>query len=58
MYFKNLAKKKGGEAEVDLLEFDKEVGVGVVVTDDDIVKIVDGLFEKYKSEIESKKHGF
>jgi glutaminyl-tRNA synthetase len=57
-FLKKTIAEKGVEAEIDSAEFEKESGVGIVVTEDDIVNCVNTLFEKNKTEIEEKKHDF
>ena len=45
-YLSKAAKMKGVEAELDLADFEKCSGVGIVVTDEDIYKAVDKAFEE------------
>jgi glutaminyl-tRNA synthetase len=51
-------KKFDSFENINVEEFDKETGVGVVVTEEELKKCVDSLFEKFKGEIEAEKWHF
>ena len=51
-------KQKGGEMELNVEEFERVCGVGVVVSEEDIKRIVAKVFEENKEEIMKKEHMF
>lgn len=51
-----LAQKK--EAKVDLIAFEKFCGVGIVVTPEEIERVIEGFFRKYKEEIVKQRYRF
>lgn len=57
-YLVTIAKTKGAELEIDREEFAKVCGVGVVVTDEDIQRVIEKVFEENKEAIAAKGHDF
>jgi hypothetical protein len=51
-YLANLVRSKGKDAKVDEEEFKRESGIGIVVTDEEIIRVVDGIFEENKAQID------
>ena len=43
---------------MNIEEFEKACGIGIVVTDEDIEKVVNRLFEENKAAIIEEKHTF
>jgi hypothetical protein len=43
---------------INSAEFEKASGVGIVITDEDIQKLVDRLFDESAEAIKSKGHDF
>jgi len=50
--------KDGDKFVIDQVTFDKETGVGIVITEADTIKLVDDEFAKHKADIEEKKYDF
>ena len=46
--------KKIGDAEINVSQFEKECGVGIIVTDEEIKTVVEASFEASKKEIQEK----
>lgn len=57
-YLTELVRHKGKDASVDEDTFKLEAGVGVSVTEEQIIAFVDKLFEENKAAIEEEKHAF
>jgi hypothetical protein len=48
----------GGDNAINADEFEKASGIGVVVTEEDIHRVVDILFNENLEAIKAKGHGF
>jgi len=51
IYMKAQAEKDGDKHKINDADFDKESGVGIVVTEDDMRKLIDDEFEVHVAEI-------
>ena len=50
-FLSDLVRKLGKEAKVDLDLLNKEAGVGIVVTDEDIRAVINTIFEEQRAKI-------
>ena len=58
VFLTNLVRAQGADAKVEESEFKREAGVGVVVTDEEIAKLVEELFAENMDKIKEQGHAF
>jgi hypothetical protein len=57
-YVAEVVRKNGAEAKINQEEFNKEAGVGIVVSDDEITATVAKIFEENAALIKEHGHAF
>ena len=57
-YLTELVRKHGHEVHVDEEIFKRESGIGVVVTDEEVINFIGSLFEESKALILAEGHAF
>ncbi len=53
-----IVRKSGAEAKIDQKEFDREAGIGIVVSDDEITATIEKIFEENSALIKEHGHSF
>ncbi len=57
-YVSEVVRKQGGEAKINVDEFKREAGIGITVSDDEVVATIDKIFGENDALIKEHGHAF